>query len=108
MAIFLQMIENSDQMMDWKMVATSMGFKSSKSLYYKCKKVFGKTPKQIIEEHTYLRVKGFLKDTNMSIGEIEGKLGFENRFSFNNFVKKHGGSPPKSMRVLLRSNENKI
>jgi len=57
-------------------------------------KIFGKTPKHIIDDRVLLEAKRLLAHTNESIKEIAFMLGFEESTNFIKYFKKHTGKTP--------------
>jgi AraC family transcriptional activator of pobA len=67
---------------------------SSKRLNRTTSKIFGKTPKNIINERVLLECKRLLAHTNESIKEIAYSLGFEEPTNFIKYFKKQTGITP--------------
>ncbi|UMB61405.1 AraC family transcriptional regulator [Lutibacter sp. A80] len=57
-------------------------------------KIFGKTPKNIINDRVLLESKRLLSHTNESVKEIAFSLGFEEPTNFIKYFKKHTGKTP--------------
>lgn len=67
---------------------------TSKRLNQATSKIFGKTPKNIIDDRVLLESKRLLAHTNESIKEIAFSLGFEEPTNFIKYFKKHTGKTP--------------
>lgn len=63
------------------------------------KQVTGKTPLQIIHEHSIKVIKHKLKHSSMSIKELTDFFEFPNTSFFGKFVKTHIGMPPQQYRL---------
>jgi len=61
-------------------------------------KIFGKTPKNIIDDRVLLESKRLLSHTNASIKEISYSLGFEEPTNFIKYFKKHTANTPTEFR----------
>ena len=75
--------------------ATKMNI-STKKLNQTTSKIFGKTPKNIIDDRVLLECKRLLVHTNDSVKEIAYSLGFEEPTNFIKYFKKHTGETPSS------------
>lgn len=62
-------------------------------------KIFGKTPKTIIDDRVLLEIKRLLAHTNESIKEIAYSLGFEEPTNFIKYFKKHTRKTPIEFRT---------
>lgn len=62
-------------------------------------KVFGKTPKQIIDERVLLEIKRLLVNTNQSVKEIAFYMGFDEYTNFIKYFKKHTCKTPVEFRM---------
>lgn len=62
-------------------------------------KIFGKTPKNIIDDRILLESKRLLAHTNQSIKEIAYSLGFEEPTNFIKYFKKHTNHTPTAFRA---------
>ena len=60
--------------------------------------IFGKTPKNIIDERVLLESKRLLAHTSESIKEISFSLGFEELTNFIKYFKKHTKKTPVEFR----------
>jgi AraC-like DNA-binding protein len=69
---------------------------STKRLNQITSKIFGKSPKTIIDERVMLECKRLLVHTNESVKEIAYSLGFEEPTNFIKYFKKHTGETPIS------------
>ncbi|WP_335966076.1 helix-turn-helix domain-containing protein [Galbibacter sp. PAP.153] len=63
------------------------------------KEVTGKPTSTHISERIVQEAKALLQHTNWNIGEIAYSLGFEYTTYFNNFIKKHTNTTPKTIRA---------
>ena len=61
-------------------------------------KIFGKTPKNIIDDRVLLESKRLLSHTNESVKEIAFSLGFEEPTNFIKYFKKHNEKTPVEFR----------
>jgi AraC-like DNA-binding protein len=75
-----------------------------KRLNYATTKVFGKTPKEIINDKILLEIKRLLIHTNDTVKEIGFNLGFEEPTNFVKYFKKNIGKTPKEFRDSFISN----
>ena len=71
---------------------------SAKRLNQTTSKIFGKTPKNIIDERIMLESKRLLAHTNESVKEIAYSLGFEEPTNFIKYFKRHMGKTPVEFR----------
>lgn len=71
---------------------------SSKRLNQTTSKIFGKTPKNIIDDRILLECKRLLVHTNDSVKEIAYSLNFEELTNFIKYFKKHTGKTPVEFR----------
>ncbi|TYB74043.1 AraC family transcriptional regulator [Bizionia myxarmorum] len=76
---------------------------TSKRLNQATTKIFGKTPKEIIDERVLLESKRILAHTNESIKEIAFSLGFEEPTNFIKYFKKHTDKTPVEFRTEFTS-----
>jgi len=76
---------------------------TSKKLNQITTKIFGKTPKNIIDDRVLLESKRLLAHTNESIKEIAFSLGFEEPTNFIKYFKKHTDSTPVEFRAKFIS-----
>lgn len=70
-----------------------------KKLNQATSKIFGKTPKNIIDDRVLLESKRLLAHTNKSIKEIGFSLGFEEPTNFIKYFKKHTDKTPVEFRA---------
>ena len=73
-------------------------FISEKRLNQATSKLFGKTPKEIINDRIMLEAKRILAHTNESVKEICYSLGFEEPTNFIKYFKKHSAITPTEFR----------
>jgi AraC-like DNA-binding protein len=71
---------------------------TEKRLNQATSKVFGKTPKHIIDDRIILEAKRILVHTNESIKEVAYNLGFEEPTNFIKYFKKHSSVTPTEFR----------
>ena len=71
---------------------------SEKRLNQATSKIFGKTPKEIIDDRIMLEAKRILAHTNESVKEICFYLGFEEPTNFIKYFKKHSTITPTEFR----------
>ncbi|TDL99571.1 MAG: hypothetical protein C4K58_06685 [Flavobacteriaceae bacterium] len=71
---------------------------SEKRLNQSTSKVFGKTPKEIIDDRILLETKRILAHTNLSVKEICYLMGFEEPTNFIKYFKKHSSLTPTEFR----------
>lgn len=76
---------------------------SSRYLAQVTKRISGKAPKNIIDEHLAKEIGMRLKATKLSIQEVAFEFGFSSQAHFTKFFKKMTGKPPGVFRV---ENEN--
>lgn len=76
---------------------------SAKRLNQATTKIFGKTPKKLIDERVLLASKQLLTHTNNSIKEITFSLGFQEPTNFTKYFKKHTGKTPVEFRADFTS-----
>ncbi|QHI36229.1 HTH-type transcriptional regulator ChbR [Kordia antarctica] len=76
---------------------------TSKRLNQVTTKIFGKTPKEIIDDRVLLESKRILAHTNESIKEIAFSLGFEEPTNFIKYFKKHTDKTPVEFRTAFTS-----
>lgn len=76
---------------------------TSKRLNQATSKIFGKSPKEIIDNRVLLESKRLLAHTNESVKEITFLLGFEEPTNFIKYFRKHTGSTPVEFRVEFTS-----
>ncbi|WP_435132679.1 helix-turn-helix domain-containing protein [Formosa sp. A9] len=69
---------------------------STKRLNQMTSKIFGKSPKNIIDDRVLLECKRLLAHTNDSVKEVSYSLGFEEPTNFIKYFKKHTGETPNS------------
>ena len=72
---------------------------TSKRLNQATTKIFGKTPKEFIDDRVLLESKRILAHTNESIKEIAFSLGFEEPTNFIKYFKKHTDKTPVEFRT---------
>jgi len=72
---------------------------SPKRLNKTTSKIFGKTPKNIIDDRVLLESKRLLAHTGESIKEISFSLGFEELTNFIKYFKKHTNKTPVEFRA---------
>ena len=70
-----------------------------KKLNQATSKIFGKTPKNIIDDRVLLESKRLLSHTNGSIKEIGFSLGFDEPTNFIKYFKKHTDKTPVEFRA---------
>ncbi|WP_161554468.1 helix-turn-helix domain-containing protein [Sinomicrobium soli] len=63
-----------------------------------CERILGKNAKKIITERVLKETVKLLNNSDMNIAEITYDLGFSDEGYFSNFVKKHTGKSPKTIR----------
>ena len=63
-----------------------------------CKKVSGKTAKEIIQEETIKQAKLLLRDNSLSIKEVADRLNFTNQSHFGTYFHRHTGLSPQQFR----------
>lgn len=71
---------------------------SEKRLNQATSKIFGKSPKEIIDDRILLEAKRILAHTNESVKEICYYLGFEEPTNFIKYFKKHSAITPTEFR----------
>lgn len=74
---------------------------SGKTYAHQCrvfKKCYGISPLNYVNALRAMRARTLLRDTNMNVSEVAGKLGFENLSYFTRFLKKHTGQSPSSFK----------
>jgi len=76
---------------------------TSKRLNQSTTKIFGKTPKEIIDDRVLLESKRILAHTNESVKEIAFSLGFEEPTNFIKYFKKHTDKTPVEFRTEYAS-----
>lgn len=76
---------------------------TSKRLNKATTKIFGKTPKEIINDRVLLAAKRLLAHTNNSIKEIAFSLGFEEPTNFIKYFKKYTSKTPVEFRAEFTS-----
>jgi transcriptional regulator GlxA family with amidase domain len=91
--------ENLDQavcqLRVWKLVAMGDG-----DFARKFKKLFGTTAREYQLRLRIKHAKMWLSETNETICEIAGKLGYKESSNFGNLFKKHVGLPPATWRSV--------
>ncbi|MBO5059412.1 MAG: helix-turn-helix transcriptional regulator [Clostridia bacterium] len=75
---------------------------SKQWLISKFKKHTGRTPMEYLTEVRLGYGKAFLTDTDLTVGEIADKCGFENVYYFSNTFKKHVGVSPSGYREKFK------
>ena len=63
-----------------------------------CLKYSNKTASEWIVQYTIEDIRFYLRNSNLSIKEISGKLGFANMSHFGSYVRKHLGVSPTDFR----------
>ncbi|MBR3618884.1 MAG: helix-turn-helix domain-containing protein [Bacteroidaceae bacterium] len=63
-----------------------------------CKKLSGKTAKEIIQEETIKQAKLLLRDNSLSIKEVADRLNFTNQSHFGTYFHRHTGLSPQQFR----------
>ncbi|WP_452218678.1 AraC family transcriptional regulator [Lacinutrix undariae] len=76
---------------------------TSKRLNQATTKIFGKTPKEVIDDRVLLESKRILAHTNESIKEVAFSLGFEEPTNFIKYFKKHTDKTPVEFRAAFTS-----
>lgn len=76
---------------------------TSKRLNQATSKIFGKTPKEIIDDRVLLAAKRLLVHTNESVKEIAFSIGFEEPTNFVKYFKKHSNKTPVEFRSEFTS-----
>ena len=76
---------------------------TSKRLNQATSKIFGKTPKEIIDDRVLLATKRLLVHTNESVKEIAFSIGFEESTNFVKYFKKHTNKTPVEFRSEFTS-----
>lgn len=74
---------------------------SKQWLILKFKEEVGKTPIEYLRDTRVTQAQGLLKQTDLPIGEIAQKCGFDNIYYFSNTFKKRVGVSPKKYRKEL-------
>ena len=74
---------------------------SYKALNQLCKKTAGKTPKQIIDEHTILEAKRRLAIENTQVTQLAYELGFDEVGNFTKYFRKHTLLTPSQFQANL-------
>lgn len=67
----------------------------------KCKKYFGKSPLQLLQERVVLEAKKQLHLTHKSVKEVAAALNFSDEHYFSRFFKNHTGVSPTGFRVKV-------
>lgn len=76
---------------------------SEKRLSLACKKIKGKTPKELINERVLLESKRLLSNTNITVKEIAFELGFDEPGNFIKYFKKYIAKTPLEFREHIFS-----
>lgn len=76
---------------------------TEKRLNQATSKLFGKSPKQMIDERVILEAKRLLVHTNESVKEIGFELGFDEPTNFIKYFRKHSNSTPVEFREQFAS-----
>lgn len=79
-------------------IARSMNL-SVRSLERNCRKVMGMSPAKAFKEYKLLQVEKYVRHSQLSMGEISEKFGFENQFHFSRIFKKQFGKSPLQYRI---------
>ncbi|ANI90085.1 hypothetical protein A9P82_12815 [Arachidicoccus ginsenosidimutans] len=79
--------------------------RSSRELYDATQKIFGVSPKQMMQRKVISEAQKMLLLSNLSIKEIGYELGFSEPTNFNKFFQKHCNISPKGFREKAKRNE---
>lgn len=74
---------------------------SKQGLIRKFRRHTGKTPVEYLLAVRLSQSKRLLRDTNLSVGQVAERCGFENVYYFSNFFKRSTGETPTNYRKLL-------
>lgn len=96
---FLQLLQSAEQKHRSVEYYASQLCISSKYLTVICKKNSNKTANDWIREYTLSDITYYLRNTDLSIKEICGKMGFPNPSFFGKYVKEHFGCTPLEYRM---------
>jgi len=69
-----------------------------KQLNDNCKRAFGKTPTELIQDRTILEAKRLLVHSSLTIAQVAAELGYFDNAYFFRFFKKHTGNTPEQFR----------
>lgn len=75
-------------------------FTTRKKLTQATSEVFGKSPKEVIDERIILEAKRLLVHTSESVKQISYTLGFDEPTNFSKFFRRHSGTTPLEFRDL--------
>ena len=95
---FLSMISNADVKRQPIAVYAANLAITPKYLTMLCLKYSEKTASDWVIQYTCEDIRFYLRNSNMSIKEISGKLGFANMSHFGSYVRKHMGVSPSEFR----------
>lgn len=95
---FLQMISNSEVKRQPITHYSGQLAITPKYLTMLCLKYSNKTASDWIVQYTIEDIRLYLRNSNLSIKEISGKLGFANMSHFGSYVRKHLGVSPSDFR----------
>lgn len=94
-------LEQSDQMIDFNDLARELGMSLS-GFRKKFQKAVGLPPGQYQQQIRLNKAMELLRQTDIPIGEIATRLGFDNVYYFSRLFKKKTGSPPSEYRTSTR------
>ncbi|MEH6650365.1 MAG: helix-turn-helix domain-containing protein [Motiliproteus sp.] len=75
---------------------------SPSHLYTLCREHLGINPMKQVTQLRMQRARMLLYQTNASVAQIAGMVGYQNQFNFSSAFKKHSGSSPTNYRKKLR------
>lgn len=75
---------------------------TEKKLYNATIQIFGKSPKEMIDERLLLEIKRLLAHTNTNVKEIAYEMGFDEPSYFIKYFKKHTNQTPVEFRLSLK------
>lgn len=98
-----RMLEHIDQAVDFHSLATELGMSLS-GFRKKFRRLTGMPPGKYLQQARHNRAATLLAETDIPIGEIAQRLGFDNVYYFSNTFKKLAGIPPTTYRKKSRKN----